>query len=56
MLFIIYARQQLIMSQLFHFRIHIHNSQWPLCINLQLEKRKKMFHYLQTMAKITKLN
>ena len=28
-----------------------------LSINLQLdEKRKKMFHYLQTMAKIIKLN
>ena len=35
---------------------YIYNSEWPLCINLQLEKIKNMFHYLQTMAKITKLN
>ena len=43
------------MSQFSHFRIHI-QFRMALSINLKLEKRKKMFHYLQTMAKITKLN
>ena len=35
---------------------YIYNSEWPLGINLQLEKEKKKFYYLQTMAKITKLS
>ena len=35
---------------------YICNLEWPLCINLQLEKRKKMFYYLQTMAKRIKLS
>ena len=43
------------MSQFSHFRIYI-QFRMALSINLQLEKRKKMFHYLQTMAKITNLN
>ena len=34
---------------------YINNLEWSLCINLQLEKRKKDY-YLQTMAKRTKLS
>ena len=51
----IYARQ-MIMPQLSHFRINTQFRMAPHAQTYNLKNNKKMFYYLQTIAKRTKLN